>query len=326
MDKKEIAVPKTLQAAIKFFSDPDACLETLVAARWPNGVTCGICGAKDPMFLASRRIWKCRNDHVKRQFSVKRGTIFEDSPIGLDKWFVAIWLLNNCKNGVSSMELHRAIGVTQKTAWFMLQRIRLAMQRGTFEKMGGTGPVEADETFIGGKARNMHERKRHEKIKGTGGSGKELVMGLLDRETGKVRLKHVMDRKRGTLQAEIRVNVETGTELMTDELASYTGLDKEYVHQFVNHAEAYVRGNVHTNGMENFWSLLKRMLKGTYVSVEPFHLFRYLDEEAFRYNERKHEDGDRGRFLDTLSTVAGRRVMYQELIGKAAPAEAMIGA
>jgi len=188
------------------------------------------------------------------------------------------------------------------------------MQRGSFEKFGGTGPVEADETMIGGLARFMHKDKKAEKITGTGGAGKELVMGLLDRETGKVRVKHVTNRKRRTLQDEVRANVAAGSEVFTDELASYTGLEKDYVHQFVNHAEKYVEGNVHTNGIENFWSLLKRGLKGTYVSVEPFHLFRYLDEQAFRYNECKGSDAD--RFVEAAGSVFGRRLTYKELTGK----------
>jgi transposase-like protein len=170
----------------------------------------------------------------------------------------------------------------------------------------GGGEVEADETFIGGLARNMHKHKRAQKIHGTGGAGKELVVGLLDRKARRVRVAHIANRKKKTLQAHVKQHVAPGAQLMTDELASYTGLDKEYVHQFVNHAESYVRGNVHVNGIENFWTLLERALKGTYTSVEPFHLFRYLDEEAFRYNERENEHGDLGRFLEGMSTVTGR--------------------
>lgn len=323
MDKTEYR-PKTLTEAIRYFSDEDRCIAYMVSRRWPDGVTCPICGSKDVHYLANQRRWKCRSKHALRQFSVKVGTILEDSPLSLTKWLPAVWLLGNCKNGISSLELHRALGVTQKTAWFMLHRIRYAMQRGTFDRPMGQngGPVEADETFIGGKARNMHAWKRAKKITGTGGEGKELVMGLLDRETGKVHVRHLADRKAKTLQGEIRTHVVKGAEVMTDELASYTGLDKEYVHQFVNHAESYVRGNVHTNGLENFWSLLKRGLKGTYVSVEPFHLYRYLDEQAFRYNERKEEDGDTGRFDEILTTVAGRRLTYKQLIGDDAPTAA----
>ncbi len=309
-----IAWPQTLMEAVRYFSDPDRSLRLLTELRWPNGVACPICGTQRVSFLSTRRLWKCSQTHDRRQFSIKVGSIFEDSPLPLDKWLVAMWLIVNCKNGVSSYEVARDLHVTQQTAWFMLHRIRKAMQRGSFQKFGGTGPVEADETFIGGLARNMHKDKKAQKIHGTGGAGKELVMGLLDRESGQVRVKHVANRKRDTLQEEVRANVEAGSELFTDELASYTGLDKDYVHDFVNHAEEYVEGNVHTNGIENFCSLLKRGLKGTYFSVEPFHLFRYLDEQAFRYNERKTSDGM--RFVEATSSAFGRRLTYKELTGK----------
>ncbi|MGH9759554.1 MAG: IS1595 family transposase, partial [Blastocatellia bacterium] len=282
--------------------------------RWPNGVECPTCGCRQVSFLSTRRLWKCKNAHPKRQFSIKVGSIFEDSPLPLDKWLVAMWQIINCKNGVSSYEVGRALRVTQPTAWFMMHRIRTAMQRGSFEKFGASGPVEADESMIGGLARFMHKDRKAQKITGTGGAGKELVMGLLDRETGKVHVTHVKDRKRKTLQDHVKEHVVSGAELFTDELASYAGLDKDYVHKFVNHAERYVEGNVHTNGIENFWSLLKRGLKGTYVSVEPFHLFRYLDEQAFRYNERKGDDGD--RFVKAASSAFGRRLTYKELTGK----------
>jgi len=306
--------PNSLTDAIRYYSDEDRCIAYMISRRWPDGIVkCPTCGSDSVHFLANQRRWKCSGKHSRRQFSVKVGTIFEDSPLSLTKWLPAVWLIGNCKNGISSCELARDLDVCQKTAWFMLHRIRFAMQRGSFDKFGGSGPVEADETFIGGLARNMHADKKAEKIHGTGGAGKELVMGLLDRETGKVRLKHVTNRKRHTLQEEVRANVESGSEVFTDELASYTGLDKDYVHEFVNHAEKYVEGSVHTNGIENFWSLLKRGLKGTYVSVEPFHLFRYLDEQAFRYNERKGNDA--ARFIEIMSTVSGRRLTYKELTG-----------
>ena len=318
MEQEQTKWPTSLIEAGRFFSDPDRCLNFLVAMRWPTGVTCPTCGSKRVSFLSTRRLWKCSQKHDRRQFSIKVGSIFEDSPLPLDKWLVAMWLIINCKNGVSSYEVSRALKVTQQTAWFMLHRIRKAMQRGSFGKFGGAGPVEVDESMIGGLARFMHKDKKAAKITGTGGAGKELVVGLLDRETGKVRVKHVANRRRGTLQQEVRANVEPGSEVFTDELASYIGLDKDYVHKFVNHAEKYVEGNVHTNGIENFWSLLKRGLKGTYVSVEPFHLFRYLDEQAFRYNERKGNDGD--RFVEAASTAFGRRLTYKELIGQDADA------
>jgi len=254
--------------------------------------------------------------HDKQKFSAKAGTVMEDSPIGLEQWWPAVWLIVNCKNGISSYELHRALGVTQKTAWFMLHRIRLAMRNGTFEKM--SGQVEADETYIGGLARNMHKGKKAQKITGTGGSGKAIVIGLLERhgidKTSKVRAKVIPNTQGETLQSEVRTHVEAGSEVFTDALVSYKGLDPEYVHQVIDHAEAYINGHIHTNGIENFWSLLKRAIKGTYVSVEPFHLFRYLDEESFRFNERKVTDSE--RFSEVAASVAGKRLTYKQLTGK----------
>jgi len=307
-------IPKTLNEAIRYFANPDNCLNTAIALRWPNGVTCPACGSKEITLLSTRRVWKCKSKHPKQQFSAKVGSVFEDSPIGLDKWFTAIWLIANCKNGVSSYEVARDLGVTQKTAWFMMHRIRLAMNTGSFEKM--TGEVEADETFIGGLARNMHKDKRRERISGTGGagSGKAVVMGLLDRKSKKVRIVHVPNVQRDTLQIQVREYVEGGSYMFTDAWLGYHGLDREYVHNVIDHAESYVQGNVHTNTIENFWSLLKRGLKGTYVSVEPFHLFRYLDEQAFRYNTRQTDDAS--RFAETLAGVTGKRLTYQRLTGK----------
>jgi transposase-like protein len=312
----EAGIPRTFIDAIHFFKDQKACVEFMAAIRWPDGVKCPTCENEKVSFLANQFRWQCSKKHPKRQFSVKVGTIFEDSPIGLDKWLPTVWLLVNCKNGISSYEVARDLGVTQKTGWFMLQRVRLAMQTGTFEKV--KGQVEADETFIGGLARFMHKAERERKIKGTGGAGKAIVMGILDRNTGKVHVKHVPNTQRQTLQGEIREHVESGSEVFTDEWIAYNGLDREYVHQVINHAEAYVKGNVHTNRIENFWSCLKRGLKGTYISVEPFHLFRYLDEQAFRFNERKATDA--GRFVEALRNVTGRRLTYKELIGGGAPA------
>jgi transposase-like protein len=262
-----------LMAAVRHYSDPLVCVKEVADVKWPQGKpVCRRCSSKKASFLQTRLMWKCRE--CKKQYSVKVGTIFEDSPIGLDKWLCAMWMLANCKNGVSSYEVARALEVTQKTAWFMLHRIRYAVHTGSINKMSGT--VEADETFIGGKARNMHADRRAEKIHGRGPMGKAIVFGLLDRETGKVRTKVVDTRKKSALQAEIRENVTKGAALYTDALKSYDGLDSEYAHKVIDHAEAYLDGAVHTNRLENFWSLLKRSIKGTYVSVEPFHLFRYL--------------------------------------------------
>ena len=292
------------------------CLSFLASLRWGNGnVTCPTCGGQDVAFLTNQRRWQCRENHERRQFSIKVGTIFEDSPIPLDKWLPAVWMIVNDKNGISSYEVARALAVTQKSAWFMMHRIRTAMQRGGLDKL--SGDVEADETFIGGKARFMHAHKRAEKIHGTGGMDKSAVMGLLERHGpdghSRVRVKPVPNRKKKTLTAEVRQHVEPGANLYTDALASYEGLT-EFEHGVIDHAESYVRGKVHTNGLENFWSLLKRGIKGTYVSVEPFHLFRYLDEQAFRFNARKTTDAK--RFLDVLRTIVGRRLTYKELIGQ----------
>jgi transposase-like protein len=320
--KRDEFVPQTLQEAILHFSDADVCLDFMVQLRWPNGVTCPACECEKVSFLKTRRIWKCSD--CKKQFSVKLGTIFEDSPLGLQKWLPAFWMIANAKNGISSYEIHRALGVTQKTAWFMLQRIRAAMHTGTFEKKM-SGEVEADETFIGGKARNMHKAERKEKIQGRGATGKEVVMGLLDRgerkdaeakkkKIGKhstVRIKHVKNTSAETLKSAVRENVEAGSILYTDAAHGYQGLDGEYVHGFIDHAIAYVDGTIYTNGLENFWTLLKRTLRGTYVSCNAEHLFRYLDEQAFRFNER--EDNDAGRFLKVISNIEGRRLTYKQL-------------
>ena len=306
--------PKTLQEAIQFYADRDRCEQALAEARWPDGVRCPHCGTDQVTYLANQRRWKCRERHPRRQFSVKIGTIFEDSPVGLDKWFTAIWLIAGAKNGISSYELHRSIGVTQKTAWFMLHRVRLAMQAKSFDTLGGE--VEVDETYIGGKARNMHKDKR-EKMRGRTWFGKAAVMGLLQRhgpdKVSKVRVLTVPTTRRKVLEPTVFETIETGSAVFTDELKSYDLLDGPFEHQVINHAEAYARGNVHTNGLENFWSLLKRTIGGTYVSVEPFHLHRYLDEQAYRFNHRKQNDAQ--RFAGVLDAVADRRVTYTELTG-----------
>src|SRR5947208_3256650 len=305
--------PRTLQEAVIYFNDPDRCLNYIVARRWPNGVACPTCGRTDARFLANQRKWQWKSVHHHRQFSVKVGTIFEDSPLGLDKWLTAAWTITNDKNGISSYEVARALGVTQKTAWFMMHRIRKAMQTGSFLKKF-SGEVEVDETFIGGKARNMHIAQRKRRITGTGTKDKVAVMGILQRG-GEVRTVVVDDRKKKTLQAEVKEHVEAGAALYSDELKSYEGLEGQYAHQVINHAVAYVDGKIHTNTLENFWSLLKRGLHGTYVSVEPFHLFRYLDEQAFRYNNRKPLD-DAGRFSLVVSQIVGKRLTYADLTGK----------
>lgn len=305
--------PATLMEAVRYFADADRTLAMAVALRWPNGVHCPTCGRTDVRFIQTRRLWECKEKHARRQFSAKVGTIFEDSAVSLDKWFVAIWSVANCKNGISSYELGRAIGVTQKTAWFMNHRIRLAMKAGSFDKFGGV--VESDEAYIGGAAKNMHERKRKARITGSAANDKAAVMGILERSNGvvpsRVHARVIKDANAKVLQRIIRENVEPGSQLMTDSLLSYRGLSADYIHQHVNHAVEYVRGTVHTNGIENFWSLLKRSIKGTYVSVDPIHLDRYLGEQTFRFNARK--DNDAGRFRAVLGSVVGKRLTYKDL-------------
>jgi transposase-like protein len=317
--------PQTLQAAIEFFADEDRCHQYLIQMRWPDGkVCCPTCFAENPRWLAKQRRFQCKNRHPKNQFSVKVGTIFEDSPIALKSWLLAVWQISNCKNGISSYELARAIGVTQKTAWFMNHRIRLAMQN----EDGGqlNGEVEVDETYIGGKARNMNRQQRKRNLAGAGfknaWAGKVAVMGLLERhpEKGKskVRTLPVDNIRTYRLNQEVSKHIEDGSTVYTDALGSYRPLSLYYQHRVIDHAEKYVDGVVHTNGLENYSSLLKRAIRGTYVSVEPFHLFRYLDEQAFRFNERSGNDGE--RFEHTLKHVTGKRITFEKLTGKHCPA------
>jgi transposase-like protein len=315
MESDSIEYPETLIETIRYFSDPDRCVAFMVSIRWADGVVCPHCGSRAHYYLTTRRIWKCKG--CKKQFSAKVGTVMEESPLGLDVWFTAMWLLANAKNGISSHELHRALGITQKSAWFVLHRIRLALSAGSFEKKL-VGVVEADETYIGGRISNMHKDKKEKMPKGRGTVGKAIVMGILERGTeGKlssVRAKVIQDIRRETLHGEVRENVNEGSSIFTDSLASYQGLEAEYVHQFVDHAVQYVDGIVHTNGLENFWSLLKRTVRGTYTHIDPDHLFRYLDEQAYRFNNRK--DDDQGRFVQAVGSVSGKRLTYKELIGK----------
>ena len=309
-----MGMPNTLLEAVKFFADPANCREYMVSRRWPNGVTCPRCGSESVYYVEGRKGWECKTKHPKRTFTLKTGTIFEDSALGLDKWLPCVWMIANAKNGISSHEVSRALGVTQKTAWFMLQRIRLALQGDNGGKLAGE--VEVDETFIGGKGRNMH-KDRHARVAMRQGdfiAGKVAVMGLLERHGvgSQMRAKVVPSRKRYALDAEVRRNVRTGSRVYTDALQSYNQLNGEFIHGVIDHAECYVNGQVHTNGCENFWSLLKRSINGTYVSVEPFHLFRYLDEQVFRFNNRVFTDAQ--RFALAVKGILGKRLTYAELI------------
>lgn len=298
--------PKSLLAAVRYFSDAKVCFETMLSAKYPDGkVTCPKCGCDKVGVIRSRSLLQCKARDCRKQFSVKVGTIFEDSPLGLDKWFVAVWCIANAKNGISSCELARALEVTQKTAWFMLHRVRLAMKTGTFRKL--SGEVEVDETFIGGKSKNKHAHKR---TAGRGPVGKAIVQGLLERD-GEVRAQVVGSTDEKTLQTTVRRNVEFCSQVYTDAAPAYNGLALNYWHKAVDHINQYVVGRVHTNGIENFWSLLKRTLGGTYVSVAPFHLGRYVDEQVWRFNTRKTDDG--GRFQAALAGTVGKRLTYRVL-------------
>src|SRR5271165_5176518 len=313
--------PKTLLETIQHFAEPENCRKFMISLRWLDGIVrCPRCGSEKVAYLEKAKLYFCSVEHPKQKFSLKVGTILEDSPIGLDKWFPAMWLLSNCKNGISSYELAKAVGVTQKSAWFMLHRIRLAMAHGIMFKIGGNGPVEVDETFIGPNPRKMHAKKREARYSAIKGRPSTPVMGMLERESRQVRAQVIPNVKRETLQNAILDQIEKGSSVYTDRAPVYDNLAaRDYVHETVNHVEEYVRGQVHTQGIENFWSLLKRGLRGTYVAVEPFHLDRYLDEQVFRYNNRATKDNplnDADRFALVCSQIVGKRLTYAELTAK----------
>lgn len=304
--------PETLLEAIRQFADPEAAQQYFAAVRWPHGIACPRygCGSADVRYISGKRPrWVCKE--CKREFTAKVGTIFEDSPIGFDKWLPAIWLLSANRNGISSCELARALGVTQKTAWFMLHRIRIAMQSESFEQL--SGDVEADETYIGPKAASTNRRgAKDPKAKGPG-ANKTTVMGFRQRG-GKVRAFVVKDTRRGTLLPKVMEHVAPGATIYTDALKSYTELRYSYRHFVINHAESYVKGHVHTNSIENFWSVLKRTLGGTYICPRPKHLDAYLDEQIFRFNERENADGP--RFAKAVRGADCKRLTYRQLTAR----------
>jgi transposase-like protein len=315
--------PKTLQQAIQFFTEYENCRRFMISLRWPDGrVCCPRCGSARIAYLENARVYRCHEGHAKEKFSLKVGTVMEDSPIGLDKWLPIMWMMVNCKNGISSYEAAKAIGITQKSAWFMLHRIRTSLKETCSIKIDGDGgPIEIDETFIGGKYQNMHRSRRMGLGNGIKADrGKAVVMGMLERDVRKVRAKVIPDVSRETLQNEILNQIEKKSTVYTDRATGYDRLKaQDFVHETVNHVEEYVRGQVHTQGIENFWSLLKRGLKGTYVAVEPFHLDAYVDEQVFRYNNRATRDNplnDADRFTLAVSQIVGKRLTYAELTGK----------
>lgn len=304
--------PETLREAMIHFASEDNAHAFMVAIRWPEGPQCPFCGTFNVTLLSTRRVFKCKVKGCRKQFTAKRGTIFEDSPLSLGLWFAAAWLISNCKNGISSYEIARDLDVCQKTAWFVLHRLRRAMKAGSFDKKL-CGIIEADECHIGGLFKNMHKGKR-ERIKGgkkaNSSTGKTIVQAVLERD-GEVRAQVLENLTLAPRLDFLQENAEAGAQLMTDEGYDSPQVDAVFAHEFVNHQIEYVRGNVHCNGVENFWSLLQRGLSGTYISVEPYHLSAYVDEQAFRFNNRKTDDGD--RFVRTLSQVSGRRLTYKEL-------------
>lgn len=311
------AIPETMIEAVRQFAGPQAAHDFFVAMRWPNGVACPLnCGSVRVAYMPKRRRWYC-ND-CKGQFTAKVGTIFEDSPIGFDKWLPAFWLIASNRNGISSCEVARALHVTQKTAWFMLHRIREAMRDETFERL--TGEVEIDETYVGGKIRNRHRiHARAPKPRSMGPMGKTPVLGMIERKRnerkGRVRAMVVPSVRKRTLLPKVIEHIDPGAKVLTDSLHSYRHLDEYFAsHEFVNHAIEYVRGHVHTNSIEAFWSVLKRALKGTYVAPRPQHLQRYVEEEVFRFNERENTDGP--RFAKATKGAEGKRLTYKALIAK----------
>jgi transposase-like protein len=317
MNAKDNKFPETLIEAVRVFSDLDFATAFFARIRWPEGVGCPHCGSVKVDYLPKRRLWQCRENHSRNQFSVKIGTVLEECRLPIDKCLIAIWLEVNAKNSISSYEIARHLGVTQKTGWFLLHRIRFALHQGSFD-MPMSGIIEADETFIGGLAKNMHKKERAKKITGTGGGNKTAVMGLLARHDGKkhstVRAMVMSDLKHQAVRDVVTQNVETGSTVYTDAFHAYRSLGPEFFHDFVDHANAYVKGAVHTNGLENFWALFKRCVKGTHVSIEPFHLGSYVDSEAFRFNNREIDDA--GRFVGALKGAPGKRLTYKALIGQ----------
>ena len=304
-------IPKTLLEASRYFSDLEICNDYMRSLKWPDGViTCPKCGTEKCSKIAGRPgIHTCNMRGCRKQFSVKVGTIFEDSPLGLDKWFVAIWSIANCKNGISSHELGRAIGITQKSAWFLLHRVRKAMETESFSKL--SGDVESDETFIGGAAKNMHAKRRDRVITGRGPTDKTPVQAIVERG-GMIRTFVPHDTTAESLGANVLRNVVKGSAIYTDSATACARLLVSYLHEAVNHSVGeWKRGRAHTNTAENFWSLLNRALNGTYICVAAFHLHRYATEQGFRYNHRDLNDA--GRFLAVLRGVLGKRLTYRRL-------------
>jgi transposase-like protein len=311
----KLRVPRTLIEAVAYFSDQDVAHDFFVQLRWPNGAACPNCGNAEVHYMSKYRRWSCKD--CRQQFTAKTGTIFEDSPISFTKWLPAIWLLTATRNGTSSCELARALGVTQKTAWFMLHRIREAVaDQGV---LALDGPVEADETFVGGSVKTMNAKARAKYQRTWSGDNKTAVFGMVERNIpgkpkGRARAMVVPFIENKYLQGNIRKHVVPGSEVHTDGFPAYRGLKRDYIHNVIDHAHEYVRGHVHTNSIESFFAVFKRTIRGTYIAPRPKHLQRYVSEQVFRFNERENTDGP--RFVEAAKMADGKRLTYKRLIQK----------
>lgn len=314
---------KTLQQAIQYFSNELVCVEFISKLKWGDDGRpfCPKCGSDNVIGLRTRPVFKCREKGCKKQFSIKTGTIFESSPLSLTKLLTGLWLVTNAKNGISSCEVARSLGMSQSSAWHLLHRCREAMRTGSIgKKLSGT--IEADATYVGGKEKFKHKDKKLSTplnpFGAHGGAGKTVVLGMLERG-GDVRAMVVKsEHSVPQIEAHLLRNVEEGSILSTDKHPTYSHVairnPSHFDHQFVDHMVEYVKGDVHTNGLENFWTLFKRSIKGTYTQCAPFHVDRYLDEQVYRYNNRKLNDWQ--RFEKVVSQIFDRKLPLAVLTSK----------